>query len=764
MVEKEKRYKLYKNNAKNRGGVYKKYLNLHETNTEFMAQLRFTALREVLNRENIPLTTHSGSVTSHFGADVFDLAKMERYLPREAYNSVKQAIQEGTTITRQIAEQVATGLKAWAVEKGVTHYTHWFHPLTDSTAEKHDSFIDSGEHGRLIESFSGNLLVQQEPDASSFPSGGIRNTFEARGYTAWDVSSPAFIVDNTLCIPTVFVSYTGEALDYKTPLLKALYSLDKAAVEVCRYFDKDVNKVIATLGVEQEYFLIDEALYYARPDLVLADRTLMGHQSAKDQQLSDHYFGSIPERVMSFMKDFEYDAFRLGIPVKTRHNEVAPNQFECAPLFEEANLAVDHNQLLMDIMKRTARKHKFRVLFHEKPFAGINGSGKHCNWSLATDTGVNLLSPGKNPKSNLQFLTFLVNVLKTVNDNNDLLRASVINETNSYRLGGHEAPPAIISVFLGSYLSSMLESIAKKVTDRKMSPALKTELKLGIGKIPEILLDNTDRNRTSPFAFTGNRFEFRAVGSSANTSAPMIALNAALANQLVRFHQEVEVLIKKGRKKDEAIFHVLKNYIIETERIRFEGDGYSAEWQEEAISRGLSNEVSVPLSIKSYLLPASKDVFTNMGILTERELDSRVEVEYEKFVKKVQIEARVLGDLAINHIVPVAVRYMSVLIENVKGLKEIFSDIEFERLAGARKEMIVITSDHITMIKKLVNEMIEERKKANVIENLFDRALAYERNVKPYLGEIRHHIDKLEQIVDNEMWPLPKYRELLFTR
>jgi glutamine synthetase len=468
--------------------------------------------------------------------------------------------------------------------------------------------------------------------------------------------------------------------------------------------------------------------------------------------------------VMAFMKDFEQDAYRLGIPVKTRHNEVAPNQFECAPLFEEANLAVDHNQLLMDVMKRVARRHKFRVLFHEKPFAGINGSGKHCNWSLATDTGTNLLSPGKNPKSNLQFLTFLVNVLKAVNDNSDLLRASVINETNSYRLGGHEAPPAIISVFLGSYLTNILESIAQKVTDRKMSPALKTELKLGIGKIPEILLDNTDRNRTSPFAFTGNRFEFRAVGSSANCSAPMIALNAAMANQLVKFQAEVEALIKKGRKKDEAIFHVLKNYIIETERIRFEGDGYSAEWQEEAVSRGLSNMVSVPQSVKSYMLQSSQDVFTAMGIFSDKELVSRVEVEYEKFVKKVQIEARVLGDLAINHIVPVAIRYMSVLTDNVKGLKEIFGEIEFERLAGARKEMIIIISDHITMIKKLVNEMIEERKKANIIENLYDRAIAYERSVKPYLGEIRHHIDKLEQVVDNEMWPLPKYRELLFTR
>ncbi len=729
-----------------------------------MSQLRFSALNEVLNRVPVVVSRPEGDISDCFGADVFDLRKMEKYLPHEAYSAVKQAIIEGTIISRQIADQVATGLKAWAIEKGVTHYTHWFHPLTDSTAEKHDAFIESGENGRLLESFSGNLLVQQEPDASSFPSGGIRNTFEARGYTAWDVSSPAFILDNTLCIPTIFVSYTGEALDYKTPLLKALSSLDKAAVAVCRYFDRDVSKVIATLGVEQEYFLLDEALYYARPDVVLADRTLMGHQSAKDQQLADHYFGSIPERVMAFMKDFEYQAYRLGIPVKTRHNEVAPNQFECAPLYEEANLAVDHNQLLMDIMKRVARRHKFRVLFHEKPFAGINGSGKHCNWSLETNTGVNLLSPGKNPKSNLQFLTFLVNVLKAVNDHSDLLRASIINETNSYRLGGHEAPPAIISVFLGSYLTGMLESMASKITDRKMSPSLKTELKLGIGKIPEILLDNTDRNRTSPFAFTGNRFEFRAVGSSANCSAAMIVLNAALASQLVAFRKEVDLLVKKGRKKDEAIFFILKKYILETERIRFEGDGYSAAWQEEAVARGLSGLVSVPGSVRSYLEKGSREMLVSTGVFSEKELESRVEVEYEKFVKKVQIEARVLGDLAINHIVPVAVKYMSVLIENVKGLREIFNEIEYERLAGSRKELIVNTSDSITTIKRLVNEMIEERKKANIIENLYEKALAYETNVKPYLQEIRYHIDKLEQIVDNEMWPLPKYRELLFTR
>jgi glutamine synthetase len=636
--------------------------------------------------------------------------------------------------------------------------------LTDGTAEKHDSFMEAGDYGQVVEKFSGEFLVQSEPDASSFPSGGIRNTFEARGYTAWDVSSPVFIVGTTLCIPTIFVSYTGEALDYKAPLLKTLSELDRAAVDVCQYFDKDVSKVIGTLGVEQEYFLIDEALYYARPDLMLAERTMMGHQSSKDQQLSDHYFGSIPERVMCFMEDFECEAYKLGIPVKTRHNEVAPNQFECAPIFEEVNLAVDHNQLLMDVMKRVARKHRFRVLFHEKPFAGINGSGKHNNWSMATDTGVNLLSPGKNPKTNLQFLTFLVNVVKAVNDSNDLLRASVMNETNSYRLGGHEAPPAIISVFVGSYLTTMLQNIARKVTDKKMTPAQKTELKLGIGKIPEILLDNTDRNRTSPFAFTGNRFEFRAVGSSANCSAAMIVLNAAVAQQLTQFKKDVDTIIKKGRTKDEAIFQVLKKYILESERILFEGDGYSKEWHKEAAKRGICNIQSVPESISRYLTPNSRKILVGSGIFSDKEIESRVEVEYEKFTKKIQIEARVLGDLAINHIVPTAVTYMTTLIDNVKGLRDIFNDIEYERLAGARKEMIVSISDHISMIKKLVNEMVEERKKANVIEDNYKKAIAYESKVKPYLDEIRSHIDKLELVVDNEIWPLPKYRELLFTR
>ena len=729
-----------------------------------MAELRFSALREVFSRGPVEVTTPSKIVSDYYGENVFDLPKMERFLSKEAYKVVKRAINEGKSLTRQEADQVATGLKAWAIGKGATHYTHWFHPLTDGTAEKHDGFIEITDNGEVVEKFSGEVLVQSEPDASSFPSGGLRNTFEARGYTAWDVSSPVFIVGTTLCIPTIFVSWTGEALDYKAPLLKALSELDRAATDVCQYFDKDVTKVIATLGCEQEYFLIDDALYYARPDIVLAERTLMGHQSSKDQQLSDHYFGSISERVMAFIEDFECEAYRLGIPVKTRHNEVAPNQFESAPIFEEVNLAVDHNLLLMDIMRRVARKHKFRVLFHEKPFAGINGSGKHNNWSMATNTGVNLLSPGKNPKTNLQFLTFLVNVIKAVNDSNDVLRASVMNETNSYRLGGHEAPPAIVSVFLGSYLINMLENISKKVTDKKMTPAQKTELKLGIGKIPEILLDNTDRNRTSPFAFTGNKFEFRAVGSSANCSPAMIVLNAAVAYQLTQFKKDVDVIIKKGVNKDEAIFQVLKKYILESERVLFEGDNYSKEWHQEAKKRGLCNLASVPESVSLYLTKKSREVLVNSGVFTDKELESRVEVEYEKFAKKVQIESRVLGDLAMNHIVPIAITYMTSLIENVKGLREIFNSTEFERLAGARKEVIIVISDHISMIKKLVNEMVEERKKANIIDDNYKKAIAYESKVKPYLDEIRNHIDKLELLVDNEMWPLPKYRELLFTR
>mgnify|MGYP001384181100 CR=1 FL=1 len=729
-----------------------------------MAELRFSALREVFNREPVKFEASSKMISNYFGEDVFDLHKMEHYLSQEAFRVVRKAIEEGKSLTWQEAEQVAIGLKAWALEKGATHYTHWFHPLTDGTAEKHDGFIEFGDNGHLVENFSGAVLVQSEPDASSFPSGGIRNTFEARGYTAWDVSSPVFILGNTLCIPTIFVSYTGEALDYKAPLLKTLSVLDRAATEVCQYFDKDVTKVYATLGIEQEYFLIDEALYFARPDLILADRTLMGHQSSKDQQLADHYFGSIPERVMWFIKDFEFEAHKHGIPVKTRHNEVAPNQFECAPIHEEVNLAIDHNQLLMDIMKRVARRHRFRVLFHEKPFAGINGSGKHNNWSLVTNKGKNLLSPGKNPKTNLQFLTFLVNVIKAVYVNNDLIRASVMNESNSYRLGGHEAPPTIISVFLGGYLRNILEELASRVSDNKMTPEEKTELKLGIGKIPEILLDNTDRNRTSPFAFTGNRFEFRAVGSSANCSAAMIALNASVANQLIKFKKEVDAVINKGRNKDEAIFRVLKKYILESEKVLFEGDNYSVEWQKEARKRGLSDIPSVPDSVKKYLSPNSREALVGNRIFTDKELESRVEVEYEKFTKKVQIEARVLGDLAVNHIVPTAVQYMTQLLENVQGLKGVFSESEYENLAKPNKEIILKISDHINGIKKMVEEMIEERKKANVIRDSYKKAIAYENNVKPYLDRIRTHIDKLELIVDNEIWPLPKYRELLFTR
>jgi len=746
------------------GGWNYKNIFLHRIIYTKMAELRFSALKEAFGRVPLEITPPAKNISKYFGIDVFNLHKMEHYLSTEAYMVIKRAINEGKSLSLKEADQVAIGLKAWALERGVTHYTHWFHPLTDGTAEKHDAFIDFGENGHLVENFSGKVLVQSEPDASSFPSGGIRNTFEARGYTAWDVSSPMFIVGNTLCIPTIFVSYTGEALDYKAPLLKSLSEIDKAAVDICQFFDKDVTKVIPTLGIEQEYFLVDEALYHARPDLELADRTLMGHTASKDQQLADHYFGSIPRRVMCFIKDFECEAHKLGIPVKTRHNEVAPNQFECAPVYEEVNLAIDHNQLLMDIMKRVARKHKFRVLFHEKPYAGVNGSGKHNNWSLSTNTGVNLLSPGKNPRTNLQFITFLVSVLKAVYENNELIRASVMNETNSWRLGGHEAPPAIISVFLGSYLSNMLNDITKKVSDNKMSPEQKTELKLGIGKIPEILLDNTDRNRTSPFAFTGNKFEFRAVGSSANCSAAMIALNSAVAYQLRKFKKEVDNLIKKGRGKDEAIFQVLKKAIIESEKVRFEGDNYSDEWAKEAKKRGLCCIESIPESISRYLTPKSKEVLVGSGVFTEKELHSRVEVEYEKFTKKVQIESRVLADLAINHIVPTGIKYMSSLIENVKGLKEIFPDDEYQKLSAPGREAVHIISDHILNIRKKVFEMVEERKKANVIEDSAQKALAYEKNIKPYLESIRYHIDKLELIVDNEIWPLPKYRELLFTR
>ncbi len=729
-----------------------------------MATLRFHALADVMERAPKKVALPSLNVSDYFGELVFDQDSMAKYLSKEAYKAVIQAIDKGTAIDRKIADSVASGMKAWATERGATHYTHWFQPLTDGTAEKHDAFIDFGDNGNVIETFSGKLLAQQEPDASSFPSGGIRQTFEARGYTAWDVSSPAFIVGTTLCVPTVFISYTGEALDYKTPLLKALAAVDKAAVSVCQYFDKDVTKVQSNLGWEQEYFLIDKALYQARPDLVLTGRTLMGHSSSKDQQLDDHYFGSIPERAAQFMLELEVEAYKLGIPVKTRHNEVAPNQFEVAPIFEEANLANDHNQLIMDIMRRVARHHDFEILLHEKPFAGINGSGKHNNWSLSTNTGVNLLAPGKNPKGNLQFLTFLTNVMAAVYKNQDLLRASILTTSNSHRLGANEAPPAIISIFLGTQISSMLQNLAEKVTDSKMTPEEKTALKLGIGRIPEIILDNTDRNRTSPFAFTGNRFEFRAVGSSANNAVALTALNAALAVQLKEFKAEVDTLIEKGIKKDEAIFQMIKKTYLESKAVHFDGDGYSDEWVVEAEKRGLSNITSVPESLLKYYEPSSKKSLIESGVMTEKELEARVEVELEKFTMKIQIEARVLGDLALNHIVPTAIRYQTSLLENVKRMQELFSEEEFNELAGARREVIKEISGHISTIKAKVRKMIDARKRCNVIENAEEKAFAYDKEVRPYLDDIRYHIDKLEMIVDDEIWPLPKYRELLFTK
>ncbi len=729
-----------------------------------MAQFRFKALDEVLNRQPIDIVREDNLVSDYFGMLVFDQIKMKKYLSREAFKAVMDAIEKGTTIDRKMADQVAQGMKAWALENGATHYTHWFHPLTDGTAEKHDAFITHSADGGVIESFSGSLLAQQEPDASSFPSGGIRQTFEARGYTAWDPTSPAFISETTLTIPTIFISYTGEALDYKTPLLRALNAVDKAATAVSQYFDKNVSSVRANLGWEQEYFLIDEALFMARPDLVLTGRTLMGHASSKDQQLDDHYFSSIPTRVNRFMQDVENEAYKLGIPIKTRHNEVAPNQFEVAPIFEEANLANDHNQLMMDIMQKIARRHKFRILFHEKPFAGINGSGKHNNWSLETNTGVNLYSPGKNPKSNLQFLTFVVNTLKAVYDNQDLLRASIYNAQNAHRLGANEAPPSIISVFLGSEVSTMLDLMEEAVVDRKMTPDEKTALKLNIGRIPEIILDNTDRNRTSPFAFTGNRFEFRAVGSSANNASALIVLNTVVAKQLQNFKNKVDALIEKSIKKDEAIFQILKELIIDSKPIRFNGDGYSEEWVKEAKKRGLTNVKSVPESLSAYLRSGNKELFSKMGIFNESELKGRIEVEYEKFVMKIQIEARVLGDIAINHIVPTAVEYQTILLENVKNIKEVFSPDEFKQLASARLDLIREIGSHISAIKAKRKEMIEARKKANLIKDAVEKAYAYEREVKPFLDEIRSHIDKLELIVDNEKWPLPKYRELLFVR
>lgn len=702
--------------------------------------------------------------SEYFGELTFNHTAMREYLTEEAFMQVMNSIEKGEKINRKIADQVAAGIKAWAISKGATHYTHWFLPLTGATAEKHDAFIDPVEGGRGIEKFRGSELTQQEPDASSFPSGGIRSTFEARGYTAWDPTSPAFIMDRTLCIPTVFVSYTGEALDFKTPLLKAMYSVDKAAVEVCRYFDRNITKVYATLGWEQEYFLVDSALFQARPDLVLTGRTLFGHSSAKDQQLEDHYFGTIPPRVLDFLQEFEYEAHRLGIPVKTRHKEVAPNQFECAPVFEEVNLSIDHNQLMMHLLDKIARNHDFTVLLHEKPFSGVNGSGKHNNWSLATNTRENLLSPGKTPGENLRFLVFLANILKAVHEHADLLRAIIASPGNDHRLGANEAPPAIISVFIGTQLTQMLEAIEKADRHFVLNTEAGSELLKHLPKIPEILLDNTDRNRTSPFAFTGNKFEFRAVGSAQTCAPPMIVLNLIVADQLRRFRLEVDALIAKKTGKEDALFQVIRKYIRESKNIRFEGNNYSDEWIREASRRGLSNRKTTPEALEAFVDEKSCGLFERNNVLTRRELAARHEIRLENYTKKIQIESRILGDLAGNHIIPVAIRYQNALIENVKGLKQVLDLKTYGKLSQNQMETITEISEHIDKIKTFVNEMVEARKEANRLPEAGEKAFAYCDHVLPYFEKIRYHADKLELLVDDELWPLPKYRELLFTR
>ena len=727
-----------------------------------MSRIRFNALAETLHRTPLKVA-QSDKRSSLFGNNVFNKHAMQQYLTRSAYESVMNAIDHGTKIDRKIADQVAVSMKDWAISKGATHYTHWFQPLTGATAEKHDAFFESINGSLAMEKFDGEQLVQQEPDASSFPNGGIRNTFEARGYTAWDPTSPAFIYETTLCIPTIFVAYTGEALDNKTPLLRALQAIDLHATAVCKYFDKNANKVSATLGWEQEFFLIDDALANSRPDIQLTGSTLLGHTPAKGQQLDDHYFGTIPARAMSFMQDLEEECMLLGIPVKTRHNEVAPNQFEIAPIFEEANLAVDHNSLLMDVMQKVSKRHKFKVLFHEKPFAGINGSGKHNNWSLSLDNGVNLLRPGKTPMKNLQFLTFFVNTIKAVYEYEELLRASVASASNDFRLGANEAPPAIISVFIGSQLSAVLDEL-ENVTKGKLSPQEKTDLKLNIiGKIPEILLDNTDRNRTSPFAFTGNKFEFRAVGSLTNCAAPMTVLNTIVAKQLKEFKIEVDNLIDaKNLKKDEAVFNVLREYIKSCKKIRFDGDGYGEAWEKEAKKRGLSNNKTTPEALKVKVAEKTIKLFEEMKVMTKVEMQARYEIELEEYSKRLQIKGRVLGDIARNHIVPTAIIYQNTLLENTKNLKEIFG-AEYKNIAKEQIELIMTISNHITEINALVLKMIEERKKVSNKKALV-KAEAYCNKIKPFFDKIRFHCDQLETMVDDNLWPLTKYRELLFTR
>lgn len=726
--------------------------------------LRFKAVEETFGRKPIEVPEPQGRPSDYYGEYVFNREKMFKYLPKKTYDALVDAIDNQKALSREVADSVADGMKRWAVDMGVTHYTHWFQPLTDGTAEKHDSFIDYDGKGGVMEEFSGKLLIQQEPDASSFPSGGIRSTFEARGYSAWDISSPAFILNKTLCIPTIFISYTGESLDYKTPLLKALNSVNKAATAVCQYFDENVKKVYAYLGWEQEYFLVDEALFISRADLMLTGRTLMGHESAKNQQLEDHYFGSIPMRVEAFMRELEIESHKLGIPCKTRHNEVAPNQFEVAPIYEEVNLANDHNLLLMNLMDVVARRHNFRVLLHEKPFKGINGSGKHNNWSLGTDTGVQLFAPGKTPKSNLQFLTFIANVMAAVYKYNGLLKASIISATNQHRLGANEAPPAIISIFLGKQIGELVDKMAKLPSKDLLNLSFKNAMSLDVVQVPDLMLDNTDRNRTSPFAFTGNRFEFRAVGSSANCASAMIALNAAVACQLMEFKEAVDARIESGEPKESAILAEVQKLLIESQPIHFDGNGYSEEWKAEAAARGLDCETSAPLMYDNYLKPETVAMFKKTGVMTSTELAARNEVKWELYTKKIQIEARVLGDLAINHIIPVATRYQSVLIDNVFKIKNLFPAEKSEIIANQDMEEIEKIASHMMVIKEEVAAMIDARKVANKIEDEREKAIAYHDNVVPYMESIRYHIDKLELMVDNEMWPLPKYRELLFIR
>ncbi len=728
-----------------------------------MSKLRFRVVETAFKKQAVEVPTPDERPSGYFGQNVFNRAKMFKYLTEKAYGRITDCIDNGTPLDRETADAVAVGMKKWAIEMGATHYTHWFHPLTEGTAEKHDAFVEHDGKGGMVEEFSGKLLIQQEPDASSFPNGGIRNTFEARGYSAWDPSSPAFIVGDTLCIPTIFIAYTGESLDYKAPLLKALEAVNKAATDVCHYFNPEVKKVYAYLGWEQEYFLVDEGLYAARPDLLLTGRTLMGHESSKNQQLEDHYFGAIPTRVMEFMKELEIESLKLGIPLKTRHNEVAPNQFELAPIFEECNLANDHNLLVMALMRKISRKHGFRVLLHEKPFKGVNGSGKHNNWSLGTDTGILLMAPGKTPEENLRFITFIVNVLMAVYRHNGLLKASISSATNAHRLGANEAPPAIISSFLGTQLSKVLEHLEKSEPEDLML-AGKQGMKLDIARIPELLIDNTDRNRTSPFAFTGNRFEFRAVGSEANCASAMLALNAAVAEQLKTFKTEVDAKIADGKETFAAILEVLRKDIKECKAIRFDGNGYSDEWKVEAARRGLDCETSVPVIFDNYLKESSVRMFESTGVMTRKELEARNEVKWETYTKKIQIEARVLGDLAMNHIIPTATKYQTSLIDNVYKMKDLFPADKASILSSRNLEIIEDIAYRTNFIKEKVDEMVEARKVANKIESEREKAITYHDKIVPMLEAIRYHIDKLELVVDDQIWTLPKYRELLFIR